>query len=280
MSKTTKIFFILMSAMLPLTRVHAEDRFGEWTEVSIEKSLPRYWSIGASTELRAEERTRWSIGANVGYKPIKYLKLNASYNFLYRHRPDNRREHYKNDVVSDENWNGYNLRDAYWSPRHRVSFDVTGTVKLWKWFRISVRERYQYTHRMQSTASDAKYRYSKVLDGNGDLQGYELKAGYPEYETDTISTEDSHILRSRLKLSVDKKGWRFGPFVSVEFHNDIANDMNLDKIRSSIGCEYKLNKKNELTLAYILTANINDEDDHSRLHERLHVVNIGYTYKF
>ena len=209
--------------MLPLVSVQAEDRYGEWMELNIEKSLPRYWSVGAGTELRAEERTRWSIGANVGYKPIKYLKLNASYNFLYRNRPDNRREHYKNDVVSVNNWNGYNLRDAYWSPRHRVSFDATGTVKLWKWFRISVRERYQYTHRMQSTATDAKYRYAKATVSG--VTTYELKAGYPEYETDTISAEDSHILRSRLKLSVDKKGWRFEPFVSVEFHNNLGEDI-------------------------------------------------------
>lgn len=282
MSKKTRLFFIsaLVSAMLPLVSVQAEDRYGEWCELNIEKSLPRYWSVGAGTELRAEERTRWSIGANVGYKPIKYLKLNASYNFLYRNRPDDRREHYKNDVVSVNNWNGYNLRDAYWSPRHRVSFDATGTVKLWKWFRISVRERYQYTHRMQSTATDAKYRYAKATDSATGVTTYELKAGYPEYETDTVSSEDSHILRSRLKLSVDKKGWRFEPFVSVEFHNNLGEDMNLEKIRSAAGCSYKFNKKNELTLAYILTANIYDEDIHTRLHERLHAVNIGYTYKF
>lgn len=270
---------IFLALLLPLG-AQAEDKFGTWAEIGIEKVLPHNWSVGMETELRSEERTRWSVGANIGYKPVKYLKLGASYNFLYRYRPENQREHYKDDVVSDDNWNGYNLRDAYWSPRHRLSVEATGTYKFWKWLRISVRERYQYTHRMQSTAADWKYRYSKLYNGSGDFQGYELKDGYPEQETDTIASEDNHILRSRLKLAVDKKGWKFGPFISVEFHNNLGDGMNLEKIRSAIGCEYKINKRHELSLSYILTANIKDEDDHSRLHQRLHAVSMGYNFKF
>ena len=279
-----RIQLLALAALLPLF-AHAEDRYATWGEINLEKTLgsAKKWSIGASTEMRVEERDRWSIGADIGYKPIKYLKLGASYCFLYRYRPENRREHYKNDVVSDDNWNGYNEREAFWSPRHRANLEATGTVKLWKWLRISLREHYQFTHRMQSIADDAKYRYSKLYNGSGDFTGYQLKDGYPETEPDTIATENDHILRSRLKLGVDKKGWAFSPFVSAEFHNSLnsGQDFNLEKVRTAIGTEYKINKHNEISLAYVLTFQIHDDEaPYVRLHDRLHALNIGYSYKF
>ncbi|MCR4920366.1 MAG: DUF2490 domain-containing protein [Bacteroidaceae bacterium] len=279
-----RIQILALMALLPLL-AHAEDRYATWGEISIEKSLglTKRWSIGATTEMRAEERDRWSIGADIGYKPIKYLKLGASYYFLYRHRPENRREHYRGDVVSDDNWNGYNLREAFWSPRHRANFEATGTVKLWKWLRISLRERYQFTHRMQSTAEDAKYRYTKMIDSATGTTTYTLRNGYPETETDTIATENDHILRSRLKLAVDKKGLAFGPFVSAELHNSLnsGQDFNLEKVRTAIGTEYKINKHNEISLAYVLTFQIHDDEaPYARLHDRLHALNISYSYKF
>lgn len=281
-----RIRILMLASILPLlANAEGEDHFGGWAEIGIEKSLgsAKKWSIGAETEMRAQEKNRWSIGANLGYKPIKYLKLGAAYNFLYRYKPENRREHYSEDIVSEEYWNGFNVREDYWSPRHRLSVEATGTVKLWKWLRISLRERYQYTRRMQSEAEDVKYRYSKIYNGSGDFIGYELKDEYPETEIDTIDIEDNHILRSRLKLSVDKKGLDLSPFVYVEFHNSLnsGKNFNLEKIRSAIGSEYKINKRNEISLAYVLTANIHDEEaPYPRLHERIHALQMGYNFKF
>ena len=89
--------------------------------------------------MRAQERDRWSIGADVGYKPIKYLKLGLGYNFLYTGRPDKYND--KSDYTNyPTEWTeGYNSFPAYWYPRHRFYAEATGTVKLWKWLRISLR---------------------------------------------------------------------------------------------------------------------------------------------
>ncbi len=282
--KQNRIIFLVLF-MLSTMSAWSEDRFGNWAEINLEKDLgaAKKWTLGVGTEMRAQEKDRWSIGASLGYKPIKYLKLEASYNFLYLYRPENRREHYKDDIEIEDNWNGYNEREDYWSPRHRVNFSATGTVKLWKWLRISVRERYQYTHTTESTADDLKYRYNKVYNGDGEFVGYELREGYPESEIDTLGNSDEHMLRSRLKLAVDKKGWKFSPFISVEFHNSLksGHDLNLESIRPSIGSSYKFNKHNEITLAYILTADIHDnEAPFKRVHDRLHAFNIAYNYKF
>ena len=66
MKRTIKILPLLL--FLPLLG-HAEDRYGTWAEISLEKSLgnTKKWSVGAFTEMRAQERDRWSIGADIGY---------------------------------------------------------------------------------------------------------------------------------------------------------------------------------------------------------------------
>ena len=91
-----RIKILCLATMLPLLAMagsSSDDDFGVWAETGIQKSLSRQWSVGVSTELRAEQNTRWSIGADVGYKPSKYFRLGAGYSFLYRFKPENRREH-------------------------------------------------------------------------------------------------------------------------------------------------------------------------------------------
>ena len=260
-----------------------ENNFGVWSEIGLEKELSAHWNIGMATEYRAQEHDRWAIEANVGYKPCKYLKLGATYNFLYSHKPEERKEHYKDDIMEPDNWNGYNLNEGYWSPRHRFSVDATGTVKVGGWLRISVRERYQFTHRAKQSFTQEKFRFAKAYDAEDNMT-YELKEGYPEYEEEVKEHVSDNVLRSRLKLAYDKKKAKLCPFASVEFHNNLdkGQKMNLEKIRSSIGVEYKINKQNEISWAYLLNCNIHDdgEEGFARLHERLHVIQLGYNHKF
>lgn len=283
--KKSKILCLGIALVAPLF-CHAEDvedRYGTWTEIGVTKELPKNFSVGLNTEIRAQEDARWSLGGSLDYKPIKYLKFGASYNFIYRYKPENRREHYRDDIIDDDHWDGYNVRDAYWSPRHRASLDVTGTVKLWKWLRISVRERYQFTRNSPMEVNDTKYRFNKIYNSNDEFLGYEPKRGYPEVEVDEREDKNSNVLRSRLKLEVDKKGWDLSPFVSCEAHNNlnIGNRMILEKVRSSAGLEYKVSKKHKISLAYILTCDIHDDEGAlERIHGRTHAFNIGYDFKF
>ena len=108
-----------------------------------------------------------------------------------------------------------------------------------------------------------------------------------EWESETKErtkpAESDHVLRSRLKLEYDKKHCPWGPYLSVETHNSLnsGQKMNLEKVRTGIGCEYKINKQHSVSFAYIFTAHIHDdEDDHQRLHERIHAASIGYQFEF
>jgi len=254
-----------------------EDDFGTWLELGVEKVLPHNLSVGIEGELRTQDNSsrvdRWNLGANLGYKPNKHLKFGVAYNFIDAYSPEKTKDHYKND--DGTTWNGYNIIDKYWKPKHRFSFDVTGTVKLWKWLRISVRERYQFTHYCEVDYTKTKYRYTTTTDGETGETTYELKDGYPETVSDTSYAENKHILRSRVKLSYDKKGVKWEPFVSCEFHNRIDDAMNLDKIRTSIGTEYKINKQHHISMAYTFTTKLYEDPN-----ERMHAINIGYQYKF
>lgn len=281
MKKYFILLLIIAFAPIVVNAADDDDRFGTWTEIGISKSLPHDFSVGVNAEIRAEEEPRLGIGASLEYKPIKYLKFGVGYSFISRYKDEKRREHYRNDIEDEDHWDGYNLRDSYWSPRHRVSLDVTGTVKLWKWLRISLRERYRITRYSPVEVNDSKFRYSKLYNGQGEFQGYELDEH--RIEVDTREDKNRNVLRSRLKLEVDKKGWKLSPFVSCELYNNLnlGNKMTIEKVRNSVGLEYKVNKKHRVTLAYILNCDIHDDEgDLERIYGRIHALNIGYDFKF
>lgn len=297
MKKGLAVMFCLLLSPA-LVSAGDKDDFGTWLELGAEKALPHNLSVGLSTELRMQDNSttvnRWGIGAELGYKVNKYFKLGASYSFLYGYNADKFKtkvtDHYKDDIVDDDHWNGYNKVETFtqsnWVMRHRFNVEANATVKLGGWLRISLRERYQYTHRPEQyeneTKTKWKVRYDRVMDGDGNVS-YQLKDEYAggwmldyadRQERDTISMSNTHILRTRLKLEVDKKRLAWSPFVSVETQNNLTECMHLTKVRTMVGTEYKINKHHSLEAAYVFTC----ETDEGR--QRFHAVSVGYKFKF
>lgn len=317
-----------------MIRAQENDEVGIWSEVGVEKAITKKWDVGLDLEYRAQNRARFSAGLSTSYKPWKWLKLGIGYNFLYSQRPDKYKT--KNNLTEKiaeiglleehlqdpdnleyypEKWKvGYNHTPEYWFPRHRFSVEATGSIKLWKWLKISLRERYQITYCKTRTVSQYKYRdvyrLNKYTDyvypeGNPDdpwdpinwadptpVNSYDIDVNSGEnepekkWEQDEKTSYTDQVLRSRIKLEFDKKRNPFSPFVSAELHNSVkAGDrFLLQKIRASAGLTYKFRKHNEVTFAYILTFDINDIDDETnevvRLHDKMHAINIGYKYSF
>ena len=282
-------FFLLLSAILFPYTTWAEDYAAAWTEIGVEKSLSKQWSLGMETEFRAQEKKRWSLGANIGYKPIKYLKFGASYNFMLTQKPEkfNDKSDFTDQEITeqkpDEYKKGYNRFPRYWYPRHRFGIEATGSVKLWKWLKVSLRERYQLTYRPKKTIDKYEYReeYTHVIAPGEDF--YRLDDTRSEWGHKDVKKQTDQVLRSRLKLEYDKKGCKWSPFVSAEAHNSLASGdhMVLTKVRTALGTSYKFNKQHEVTLAYMLTFGIHDDDEElQRIHERIHAINIGYSFGF
>ena len=265
-----------------------------WTEVGVTKVLPYNWSVDAAIGFRSldwfDEANRFDASIGVGYKLGKYLKFGLSYTFIERHYMEKTEYKYRNDndfssyqgafvTASDGStcaYQGYNVTAAHWLPRHRISFDVTADKRFWKTLRISLRERYQFTHQAARTVDRVKYR-DPSFDAVGNLVDGVLGDSYDEVTEDVKekSAKDRHLLRSRLKFAIDKKGWQWEPFASAELHNDMSDGWHMDKVRCAVGTEYSLSRQHKVSAAYVFTHE-NDDDGN----ENIHAVSIGYKFKF
>lgn len=258
---------------LPLTAwAGNEDDFGTWLEIGAEKKLPKNLSVGLNAEVRTTDAStamdRWSIGASIGYKVHKYLKLNAGYSFLY----DYSQKKISKEVYDDDELTSYRLTPAYWSARHRFSIDASSSIKLWKWLRISGKMKYQFSHKPSVTVDRYDYESNQMFTPGGVVTTWD-----EDYNPKKYDCESRQVLRSRVKLEVDKKHLDWSPFVSVEFHNNVAvgEHMNFDKLRTAVGTGYKINKNHDVSLSYVMTLDRRDTPN-----ERMHAVCLGYNFDF
>ena len=270
-----KILLILALLAPTMLRAQWTDEYGTWVSVGAKKNLGTKWSLGLEAEYRAQEDSRWAVGIDAGYKLNKYIKFGVGYTLLYNRKP----EKLKGDPLMDDE---YTKTPAYCYPRHRFIVEATADKRFWKWLRISLRERYQLTYRPEKDYNKIEYSKVPIFDDDWNYIGDE----WMEYVTPKSKTsKTTQMLRSRLKLEVDKKHWKFSPFISAEACNSVrvGDHMSIDKVRTAIGTGYKINKNHEVSLAYILTYVFNDEDEQSdkiQYNNRIHAVSVGYNFKF
>ncbi|MCD7720625.1 MAG: DUF2490 domain-containing protein [Prevotellaceae bacterium] len=261
------VLIALACSLSSLSWAGDDDDFGMWVDLGAQKVLPRNFTVGAEAELRTRDTSkkvdRLSIGVDAGYKLNKYLKFGVAYSFIDSYKDGKRsKEEYEygtDDLIS------YRHTSSYWRPRHRLSIDVTPTVKVLRMLRISLRERYQYTHQKEVSIPRADYEI------NPETGVYE-RDDEVKLSDKVKSAKDTHLLRSRLKLELDKKACSWSPFVSVEAMN-YFRQMELCKVRATAGTEYEINKRNSVGLAYVFTYDKQDK-------ERFHAISLSYNIKF
>ena len=263
---------LLLAFLLTPTMLSAQwtDEYGTWVSLGAKKSLGTKWSLGLEAEYRAQENSRWAVGVDAGYKLNKLLKFGVGYTLLYNRK---KAKQEGDPAVDDE----YSIRPAYAYPRHRFLVEATADKRFWKWLRISLRERYQLTYRPANDHD--KIEYYKVIDEDWN------ESWGSETEVKTKPALTTQLLRSRLKFEVDKKGWKFSPYVSAEACNSVScgDHMQIDKVRTTVGTGYKISKSHEISLGYVLTFVFNDDDelnDKVEFNNRIHAVSVGYNYKF
>lgn len=256
MKKRTLLAFFLASVSIAASAADQDD-FGTWYELGVTRILPRNFTLSTEGELRLQDGSRkvdrLGLGLQTEYRAHKYLRLGLGYTFLAGYSPD--------DLGTKR------FTPGYWTLRQRAVFELSSSVKLWRWLKIGLRERYQYTYRPEQTID----RYPLMYDGNGDYIGYDTDDNEPK----TRATLHTHRLRSRLKLSLDKKGLAWEPFVAVETQNELNIKMHLHKVRTHVGTEYKFNKQHAVNFAYVFTCTTDEQP-----RERLHALSLGYNFKF
>lgn len=283
-----KILFAAALALCTATSAIAQSDFGVWTEIGVEKSFNKKFSLEASVENRmannATQPQRWNAAIGGSYKPLKWLKLGAGYVFIYNRNFQETEEKYKEndegEIVLGKDGKpiieGYNVDHGYWRPRHRAYFDVQGKVDVGR-FSISLRERYLYNYYVETEALRDKYRNPSQPGYSGNLYPFNgMEFMKYEQEMDTKKAKSKHSLRTRLQVEYDIKGVPLTPFVSCELTNELSNAMQYDKVRAQAGVEWKINKKHILSGAYLYQ----NENQEIGPNESLHAIKIGYKFKF
>ncbi len=263
----------------------AEDDFGIWTGVSVEKSITKKLSADVSLGFRAEDKlqrvARWDIGAGVGYKPLKWLSIGAGYTYIYGRNGQETKTDYKNKLDDEGNpiFNGYNVDHGFWRNRHRATFDVTGKLSAGRWT-FALRERYQYTHYAATSTLRDRYRSeipaAQLASYTGDVYEWDGHSFARFTQTDNDKkAKDRHTLRSRLTVEYNIRHYPLTPYVSAELYNNFSENMDLDKSRFMAGVEWKISKRHRLDFAYLFQNSSDDDNDGN-----LHAINIEYKFKF
>jgi hypothetical protein len=134
--------------------------------------------------------------------------------------------------------------------------------------RLSLRERWQYTYRPETTTDRYYFADYPSLKWTGDMDGW--KATEKIYDG-----KGKEQLRSRLQLEYDKKRANIKPYVNVELYSSWVID---EKIRYTIGTDFKLTKQHSLDVYYRFQDQRHvDESDYD---PDMHYLGVSYKFKF
>lgn len=247
-------FRLLTMAVLTLCvalPVAAQSEGGLIMSAGAEKKLSKRVTVEAEVNMRTRNNfktmDRWGFDIGASYKIAKWLKADAGYNLLqYNFRESIT---YKSSGIYNH-W-----RPSYWGTKHRFYASLTGQYKFANNIKLSLRERWQYTYRPETTVTR--------WDFDDDA-----------WEDKVRTAKGKNQLRSRLEISYDKKHALFTPYASVELYNAWA----VEKVRYTIGTDIRLSKHHSLNAFYrFQDMKSVDADDYD---PDMHYLGVGYKFKF
>lgn len=244
-----KVLTVAVVLLLAAPPVAAQSEGGLITTIEAEKKIDKRLSVGVEANMRmrndCQTMDRWSAGIGASYKLSKWLKADAGYLLLY----DNNREKttYKSSGATNT-W-----RPSYWSAKHRIYAALTASHKFSSDIKLSLRERWQYTYRPETT--------TQRWDYDDD-----------DWEDKVISGKGKSVLRTRLGIAYAPRN----AFLSPYAHMELYNAWNTEKIRYTLGTDIQLGKQHALSVFYrfddVRHASAEDPD--------MHYLGIGYKFKF
>lgn len=241
----TALLAVLLAA-LPLP-ARCDDT-GLIVGAGVEHKFSRKLSVEGGVEMRTRNdfRTmdRWTVELGAEYKLLRPLKIGAGYSLLVDNNPEK--------LSYNLNGSYNNWRPSYWGTRHRVHVDLTGSYSPGR-FKLSLRERWQYTWRPEHTTD--RYDFDNA-----------------HWEDTRVHGKGKNVLRSRFKVDYDIAGCKVDPTASVE----LFNAWSLEKVRLQAGVNYTIRKTHSFELFYRYQHVRNDSDDESNIH----MIGLEYKFKF
>lgn len=182
--------------------------------------------------------------AEVKYKPIKNLNVYLSPEFRF-----------------DESF----ALDKY-------HIEAGAAYKLSKAFSVGLNYRFIINPReVKETEYYSRFNlYARLKQKYGDFNPY-VRMGYANYADDDSDNDLNNYMRYKAGMSYDIPKCKITPNIGIEaFHN--LSDKEISKVRYSLGADYKLFKKNFVSLKYKL--------DYFRTeYTNRHIIELGYKIK-
>ena len=95
-----------------------------------------------------------------------------------------------------------------------------------------------------------------------------------EVGEDHKNHKNNHLLRSRIGVEYDIKDCPLTPFATYEIKTQLQKGGATEETRLIVGTDWKLNKKNTLSIAYVFN------DAHYSDDANVHAMSVGYKFKF
>lgn len=268
--------------------VRAQSGTGLWTSAGVKKDLPKGMDAEFDAEWRQTgfftETDRWSVAASFSKRLYRNkaktfnIKADMGYKFLSSNRQsytvDKRdpEDYEQQDGMPAnyyiENHYDFNLTNAFWESRHRISASLSGSIEAGR-FKFGLRERLQYTYSCGKENIREKHRF---------LGKFDMETGSTVFVDEITYTDvdpsQKIMIRSRISADYDIPHFKLDPFVSYEVFSDLTNSEAFEKGRLTVGTGFTLKKKHAFQFAYIWQNTV-DDDESVRS-----AVSINYTFKY
>ena len=202
--------------------------FGGRISAEIDKKLSKGLHGFANGEFRFNENfsnfSRYQGTVGVSYKLNNYLKTAASYTFI-----ENKKTKDSTDI---------------WKLRHRFTFDITGSYRIGD-FKLSLRERFQVTHRTDDVNKYEDNKNAGVLRSRFMAQYKGLSDWTPYAYVDVRNTLNAPKWSYTFD---DNKGIFYSSPEMDNTHIDTTNfqgnkDVYINRVRLGLGAEWELSKQ-------------------------------------
>ena len=246
-----------------------ESDFSGWFSVGLEKKIVSGLSLEAEGEYRTcdhfSRTDRWGAGLSLTYRV--YRNESKTFDIKTAVGAKYLKSYYPGEITlkdMDHGFQEYNSKPDYNVDKFRATASVAASQKLGR-FKISLRERYQYTGNDSVCIIESKWRYDKHTGG---LEERETEEDWK------ARNNRRHSFRSRLQISFDTPSFFIDPYVSAELCNDLKDNFRVQKVRYLFGLDCELAKSHDIKL-YYMYQNHADEDEPGG-----HVIGLSYCFEF
>lgn len=214
---------------------------------TLDKKIVKGLHVSIEEEVRfdnnfgAFDRFHTTLGAS--YKVLPYLKVGLGYSLI----------------------NGYSSSNtAFKTPRHRAFVDITGSYRFGDWT-VSLRERVQMTHRTDSfneyqNPANAWALKSRVKVTYKGLRRWEPYASFELRNTLNAPTV-SAVYNEASGTWGYYNGSSFTTAGEAGWFLDGFNNMYVDRLRGTLGVEYRIDRRSKLDVSLMVDYNIEKSVD-------------------